>query len=98
MLELIGGTEYKAGYKHRTRTYTLGENVYTLDKRLDGQGGIYYLYQRNDEGTPKQKVITMNGLDFWGAGLTWRQAEARMTKRLLKLHELYAKIKELGYY
>jgi len=79
------------GTKHRLKKFMLGGIQYSLDKTLDGHGGFYRLWTFSDKTAVH---ITIDGLNEWGHGLSWAQAERKMEKRIMKLHRLYRAIKD----
>ena len=71
---------------HIQRVYEHEGSFYMLDKTLDGAPPFYTFYglhfdPRKDCGMPTR--IEVEGKEYWGDGLTWKEAEAKIETIIL---------------
>lgn len=84
----------------RIREYSVGTHVYILEKTLNGHGGYYILKRggQQNKGIGKgSSIIYVEGMKVWGHGLTWKQAIAKVEKRIFGIMRLAEKFNKGRY-
>jgi len=86
LIELKGerevfGNDTTAINRHSQRHYLLGPREIYIDRTLDGCPKFFQLLEKVP-GRFTSKTILVDGEEYWGDGLSWRNAEAKMMKTL----------------
>ncbi len=82
------GRDERAINKHSNRVYEHNSIEYTLDRNLSGVPpffSLYYFPKKSRSGFAISKIIPVEGSEYWGDGLTWRQAIVLAKRRVKDL-------------
>jgi hypothetical protein len=82
--ERFGG-DGRAINKHSVRVYEHEGRLYTLDRTLDGCPPFFHLTVEPESGAGISKTVPVNGMAYWGSGLSWKRAEALSVEAVLEL-------------
>ena len=77
----VFGNDQSAINRHSIRVYKIDNRTFVLDRTLDGVPPFYQLTE-TIPGRFLAKTIPINDKDYWGDGISWRNAEAAVIKEL----------------